>query len=91
MSVVEAYNNIEKQLSFVTNWGVRKPKQKISKLQIDIKELEQRLIDFESSLKNFSDVSIDPKLCTLDLQKVLKKHEATNTCFSNARKIVKYV
>ena len=61
----EAYNSIEKQLSFVTNSGVRKPKQKISQLQIDIKELEQRLIDLESKLKIFSDVSIDPKLGTL--------------------------
>ena len=61
----ETYNSIEKQLSFVTNSGVRKPKQKISQLQIDIKELEQRLIDLESKLKIFSDVSIDPKLGTL--------------------------
>ena len=78
----EAYNSIEKQLSFVTNSGVRKPKQKISQLQIDIKELEQRLIDLESSFKIFFGVSIDPKLGTLTLKKeVLKKHQAIITCF----------
>ena len=88
----EAYNSIEKQLSFVTNSGVRKPKQKISQLQTDIKELEQRSIDLESSLKIFSEVSIDPKFGTLALQKeLLKKHEAINTCFLNARKFVKYI
>ena len=61
----EAYNSIDKQLSFVTNSGVRKPKQKINQLQIDIKELDLRLIDLESKFKIFSDVSIDPKLGTL--------------------------
>ena len=61
----EAYNSFEKQLSFVTNSGVRKPKQKINQLQIDIKELDLRLIDLESKFKIFSDVSIDPKLGTL--------------------------
>ena len=88
----KAYDSIEKQLSFVTNSGIRKSKQKINQLQIDIKELKQRLIDLGSSLKIFSDVSIDPKLSTLALQKeVLKKHESINTCFINARKIVKHV
>ena len=88
----EAYSSIERQLSFVTNSGVRIKKQKISQLQIDIKELEQRLTDLESSFKSFFGVSIDPKLGTLILQKeVLKKHEAIITCFLNARKIVKYI
>ena len=88
----KAYDSIEKQLSFVTNSGIRKSKQKINQLQIDIKELKQRLIDLGSSLKIFSHVSIDPKLGTLALQKeVLKKHEAINTCFINVRKIVKHV
>ena len=88
----EAYNSIEKLVSFVTNSGVRKPTQKISQLQIDIKELEQRLIDLESSFKIFFGVSIDPKLGTLTLKKeVLKKHQAIITCFWNNRKIVKYI
>ena len=86
------HNSIEKKKIFITNSGVRKPKQKISQLQIDIKELEQRLIDLESSLKIFSDVSIGPKLGTLALQKeVFKKHETINTYFLNVRKTVKYI
>ena len=85
LSVLEdaakAYYSIEQQLSFVTNSGVRKPKQKISQLQIDIKEHERRLIDLGSSLKIFSDVAIYLKLDTLSLQKVfIKMHEAINTC-----------
>ena len=77
----KAYYSIEQQLSFVTNSGVRKPKQKISQLQIDIKEHERRLIDLGSSLKIFSDVAISLKLDTLSLQKVfIKMHEAINTC-----------
>ena len=61
-------------------------------IQIDIKKLEQRLIDLESSFKIFFGVSIDPKLGTLTLKKeVLKKHEAIITCSWNAKKIVKYI
>ena len=88
----KVYNGIEKQVSLVINSGIRKPKQKISQLQIDIRELEQRLIDLRSSLKIFSNVSIDSKFDTLALQKeVLKRHEAINTCFLNARKIMEHI
>ena len=88
----KAYSKIEKQLIFVKSSSVREPKKKISQLQLDIQELDRNLKELGSSLKIFSNVSINPRLGTLLLQKeLLKKHEAMNICFLNARKIINHI
>ena len=88
----KSFNGISKQLDTVKTSTVRKSKQKISQLQLDIQDLDQSLIDLGEILIDFSMIEIEPSLGFGILEKqVEKKREAVNVCLQRALSIEKLI